>query len=267
MDGHQFDRLAQGVATGLTRRRTLGGLVASAVVLLSGQGQDGSAAKKRGKPVTAEGPCGNGSVKDNRCKHHSQCCTGVCDKAKGKKPYGRCRCKTVGQSCQEDRNCCTTAGQPMTCQDKVCVTTDPTPPPPSCGGNGATCTVYADCCEGFSCESGTCQPNICAHTCLAADNFCNVPPANQCCGGKNTCRCMTTNDGPFCFGGAGFGGCEGTTAQGKTVPHCETNADCEAVFGATSGVQCIAASTFPSGSSCCPGGTQSACILPCPVDA
>ena len=75
---------------------------------------------------------------------------------------------------------------------------------------------------------------------------------------------MTTDSGPFCFGGAGYGGCEGTTAQGKTVPHCESHSDCEAVFGADSGVQCISAATFPAGSSCCPGGNQSACILPCP---
>ena len=142
-----------------------------------------------------------------------------------------------------------------------------TPPvSPTCGKDGGVCTKNANCCEGFSCEGTTCAPNICAHTCLAADNFCNVPPANQCCGGKKGCRCMTTNSGPFCFGGGGYGGCEGTTAKGKVVPHCETNAECETVFGADSGVQCIAASTFPAGSSCCPGGNQSACILPCTED-
>ena len=174
MDGHQFDCLVQRVATRITRRRTLGILVTGATALLSGYGQEQVTARKRGQRVTTEGPCGDGSIKANRCKRNVQCCTGYCDKTKGKKPYGRCRCKNAGQSCQEDRNCCATAGQPMTCQDSICVSIAP---PPACSSDEAACAPTltndsnggcclqdvaccngdADCSDGQICTSGCCQ--------------------------------------------------------------------------------------------------------------
>lgn len=178
MDGHQFDHLVHGVAGGLNRRRTIEGLIAGAAALLIGQ--EKAPARKRAHRVTTEGPCGDGSIKANRCKHHDQCCTGFCDKRKGKKPYGRCRCNKAGQSCQEDRNCCATAGQPMTCQNSICVTTAP---PPACSSDEAVCAPNlindanggcclqdvaccngdADCSDGQICASGCCQ-DVCRTT-------------------------------------------------------------------------------------------------------
>jgi hypothetical protein len=56
-----------------------------------------------------EGPCGNGTRKDNICMENSQCCTGVCDLSVRKKnvdKMGRCRCIARGGACTEDSNCC-----------------------------------------------------------------------------------------------------------------------------------------------------------------
>lgn len=177
MDGQQFDRLVQGAATGITRRMALGALVAGGSGLVRGQVQEGAASRRRDQRVTQEGPCGDGGIRANRCKHHGQCCTGFCNRKKGKQPYGRCRCKKAGQGCRENRNCCATAGQPMTCQDRVCTSAGPTPPPPACGANEADCPVNLanaanggcclqdvaccngdeDCSDGQTCVNGCCQ--------------------------------------------------------------------------------------------------------------
>ena len=174
MDGHEFDRLVQDVATGITRRRTLGVLVAGATALVSRHGQGKVAAGKRGKRVTTKARAATAASRTTVASGISQCCTGFCDRRKGKKPYGRCRCKKAGQGCQEDRNCCATAGQPMTCQDSICVSTAP---PPGCStdeavcapnltndANGgcclqdvACCNGDADCSDGQICASGCCQ--------------------------------------------------------------------------------------------------------------
>ena len=139
MDSDRFDRLVQWIGAG-NRRQVIGYVLGGAAVLVGVGSQEGVAARKRGKPVTTEGPCGNGGIKANRCKRNGQCCTGMCDKGKGKKPYGRCRCRKLNQSCQEDRNCCATAGQPLTCEGNVCVSTDPGPDPVICTGLKPTAT-------------------------------------------------------------------------------------------------------------------------------
>ena len=132
MDANGFDTLTKAVSRyGMRRRQVLGSALAGAAVLL-GVAQLPVVAEKKG--VHSEGPCGNGSVKANRCKRNGQCCTGYCDKGKGKQADGHCRCKKAGQSCNEDRNCCATPGQPMTCQGYVCVSPDPGPEPDPCTG-------------------------------------------------------------------------------------------------------------------------------------
>ena len=181
---------------------------------------------------------------DDKC--NKKC--GPCKRCKN----GTCKKKRDGTVCQGDGVC--TNGQ--------CTKGGSTPPPrtPTCGVDGALCGTDALCCEGFSCNGGTCAANACVHSCQPGENICTNPPVQRCCGGRPECRCLTTNNGPFCFGGGGFGGCTGETAQGKTVPACTTDAECTAVFGVASGARCISAAIS---SGCCSGG-RSACVLPCP---
>lgn len=87
-------------------------------------------AKRRHGADSGWGPCGDGSAKANNCRHDAQCCTGYCSQKQG-----ACRCKTEGDPCTADRNCCMRVGQQMTCQQGSCqmpgVTTSPPPPPPA----------------------------------------------------------------------------------------------------------------------------------------
>jgi hypothetical protein len=90
----------------------------------------GAKARKRpGRNDSDWGPCGDGAKKANMCQHDAQCCTGYCSQK-----HGACRCKTIGEGCTEDRNCCTRLGQPMTCQSSTCQMppgTPASPPPPA----------------------------------------------------------------------------------------------------------------------------------------
>lgn len=185
MDGRQFDQLVQGVGTRMTRRRTLGVLVTGVAALLGATSHEQVAARKSGGAVTTEGPCGNGRIKANRCRRNGQCCTGLCDKTRGKAPYGRCRCRKVGQGCQEDRNCCAAVGQPMTCQNGICVTTTP---PPTCSTDEDTCAP-----DLTTAANGGCCPRDVA--CCTGDENCSdgqICGATGCC--QNVCR-TTRKDG------------------------------------------------------------------------
>jgi hypothetical protein len=144
MDESRFDRLARlyGVAT--TRRAGLGALLAAAALGAGAVAKDDSGRRRR---AGAQGPCGNGSRKDNLCARDGDCCTGICRTGlKNRDGKGRCRCVRKGKACTEDRNCC--GGR--TCTGKICVD----------GGNGPTPTpVPRDC---IVCASG------CPYTSVAA---------------------------------------------------------------------------------------------------
>ncbi|MFM9105569.1 MAG: hypothetical protein ACKOWF_02585, partial [Chloroflexota bacterium] len=102
----------------------------------------------------AEGPCGNGSRKDNICTKVKQCCSGLCNKKAGKKNLdgkGRCRCVRKNGKCSEDRNCCTRKGQQLSCVNGTCggssspliPTGDPcVPGVDTCADANASCTTY-----------------------------------------------------------------------------------------------------------------------------
>ncbi|MDQ2653201.1 MAG: pentapeptide repeat-containing protein [Chloroflexota bacterium] len=175
MDSGQFDRLAQRVGTG-HRRQVLGAALSGIVALVGLPAATESRARKR--KLKVEGPCGNGRIKDNRCKRDTQCCTGFCDKKKGKRPYGRCRCRKLNQSCQEDRNCCATAGQPMTCVSGACQTTAR-----SCVPLGGACTTGGTACctdpgANATCTAGICRdPGYCTTTLEAAG--CGFSPVEK----------------------------------------------------------------------------------------
>jgi hypothetical protein len=194
MDQRSFDGLTRLLAGAATRRQglraalgALTGLAAADAVAKSGPGNDqGKAGKGRdrkkgggnGKPGI-EGPCGDGSRKDNLCTKDKQCCTGVCRKGlKNKDGKGRCRCIRNGKACSEDKNCCKglcvsgicggASGIPT---GQACVDGD------TCQDSNASCTTYFDTPDqgtfcllpnGKSCAASTdCRSDACAGTCTA----------------------------------------------------------------------------------------------------
>lgn len=259
MDAGQFDRLSRFLAASGTRRGALGALLAGALGLSSlptavakqnkhrqrreranrertrqeqQTHRQGASAKKRQK-TSAEGPCGNGSAKANSCKNDADCCTRFCDKKKN-----RCRCKKPGQSCSEDRNCCATLGQPMTCQSGTCQTIEappapPTasPPPPSplpCAGQCAPTMGCGDdrcggscgsCAANETCQSGTCActPDCTGKTCgpIGCGESCGDCPAPKSCV-NGRCVCVSKCSGKEC----GDDGC-GSTCGSCAAPSCQ----------------------------------------------
>ena len=237
MDEQRFDDLVRHVAT-LPRRHVLRTLLGGLAVGLGlpavttanrkpnkqhgkRQGQKPHG-KSDGKPdaqrearsestrrVTAEGPCGNGSGKANRCEKDKDCCTRLCDQKRG-----RCRCKTLGEGCTDDRNCCATFGQPMTCQSGSCQTVSqeqallasprppeassppppdapPPPPPPGPGCTPTTCAAQGKNCGSIADGCGhqiRCGPDSCGtnEVCLAQQCVACGRPDTPCCIG-NTC--------------------------------------------------------------------------------
>ncbi|MFM9105230.1 MAG: hypothetical protein ACKOWF_00850, partial [Chloroflexota bacterium] len=95
------------------RRRGLG----AALGALLGGKKAGAAAARGGEAgdPEAEGPCGDRSAKANRCRKNRKCCTGLCDRKRG-----RCRCVPAGGACTETRNCCLRNGVQLSCANGVC---------------------------------------------------------------------------------------------------------------------------------------------------
>jgi len=95
------------------RRRGLGAALAAVL----GAGVAGSGAERGGEAggPEAEGPCGDRSAKANRCRKNRKCCTGLCDRKRG-----RCRCVPAGGACTETRNCCLRNGAQLSCANGVC---------------------------------------------------------------------------------------------------------------------------------------------------
>jgi hypothetical protein len=178
--------------------------------------------KSRRQDASIQGPCGNGGPKANACTRHGQCCTGYCHQKR------RCRCKKLGRSCTEDRNCCANFGQPMTCQNGTCQSSAPGPVPPSPPSPpsppppGCTCppdffcnaaleclpkqTNGTPCSTGGQCLSGNCANGVCCNSaCLAACQACNIS------GSVGTCATSPSGTSCFCGGTCDdSGNCENT---------------------------------------------------------
>lgn len=171
MDKQGFDALARSLARGSNRRATVGaalaGLIAApaAAAAKGGNRQDRQDRKDRdgdspggdvgatssAAPAAAEdrpvasGPCGDGSVRENRCTTNSDCCTDYCQKSLANKDgLGRCRRKSEGMPCANTNEC----ENGLTCTKGVCTrskTEGPTGPAgmtgptgPGGSGNGPT---------------------------------------------------------------------------------------------------------------------------------
>jgi hypothetical protein len=278
MDAERFDRLVKTLALLTSRRGALPVLVVGPLSLLglagvtvgrSNRRHGPRADARQGRHASAEGPCGRGTATSNTCRRHGQCCTGRCDKRKG-----RCRCQHLAQSCKEDRNCCAALGQPMRCQDGRCatlsgtaepVTTPPplalAPPPPGCTPNdpctaGVCGTVPNSCGQDVRC--GSCPAGqLCADhqcvtgqgSCAAGDNFCQDVTKN--CNGA--CRCRISTEGDTRCSGIAPGG-------GNTCGECTQSSDCALLYPAIPGVFCM-----QGGTGCCAATAPAGlCHAPCP---
>jgi hypothetical protein len=159
--------------------------------------------RKKGKrrPVRIEGPCGDGSRKENLCDKGSDCCTGLCKTGlKNKDGRGRCRCVRRGKACAEDKNCC----NDMTCVAGVCGGS--APPPTHKVANGQPCVAGVDTCEDpiAQCiEYGSGPEEFGAPTgtfCLYPDDAaCTTPALSQTfCASGYCAPGATANDPAFC---------------------------------------------------------------------
>lgn len=211
MDQARFDRIARALGGSLSRRRGIaaalgmfaGGSAAAAAgadAKSAGSGKDAGKhagpANRRPQPA---GPCGSGSVKENHCAKDSECCTNICKmKNKGKDGSGRCRCQRKNKPCTEDRNCCSAAGQQMTCVKGHCNFSKPPPAPvptgQACKASKDTCAdPYANCTEfqlgtptgtycllpdgeacaaAGDCESDACTAGVCVTSCTVCATGC-----------------------------------------------------------------------------------------------
>jgi predicted outer membrane repeat protein len=162
MDQSSFDRIAKLLGGATTRRRGLTAVLGAAIGLPlvadadakrgtsaareAGRNRDTGKGKGKGKPG-AEGPCGDGSRKDNACTKDRQCCTGYCRKGlRNKDGQGRCRCIRKGKACKPSQTCCKGA-----CENGVCGGGGRTPVPTgqacdpaldTCADVAASCVAY-----------------------------------------------------------------------------------------------------------------------------
>ncbi|MFM9107647.1 MAG: hypothetical protein ACKOWF_13225 [Chloroflexota bacterium] len=201
MDQTAFDRIARILGGESSRRSSLRATIAGLAGLAAppalasdgpanqpaatGKNRGSSAskdkAKDKGKTPRPEGPCGDGSRKDNRCIRNSQCCTGYCEKnLKNRDGDGRCRCVGRNMACKQDQTCCHNAA----CVDGVCRVAVATGKPcnparDTCADPAASCTSYtysdashsgpfcvlpraAACAASDECESRNCDGGVCA---------------------------------------------------------------------------------------------------------
>ncbi|MGI9252372.1 MAG: tail fiber domain-containing protein, partial [Thermomicrobiales bacterium] len=159
VDDNTFDAFARAAGQAANRRAAVGAMLAGLIAAPAaaakdghgkrpghgkGQGETGTgtgtgtgtdkpeSAKKRPTP---QGPCGDGSVKDNTCTKNADCCTQSCDTT-----VKRCRCVKAGGACISTISCCNA----LACVQGVCTTgggggtTGPTGPTGPAGGGSAT---------------------------------------------------------------------------------------------------------------------------------
>lgn len=160
-------------------------------------GRDKEEKRSQDRKPGKQGPCGDGSRKDNVCTKDSQCCTGICVTSKGKNNKdgnGRCRCLKRNKACKGDKNCC----NGMMCANGKCAETVPPGQPvetgkacaagvDSCEAAQAQCAAYATaapegtfcllptgtgCSGDGDCLSGFCDDGSCAATCTVCDAGC-----------------------------------------------------------------------------------------------
>ncbi|MFM9106808.1 MAG: SMP-30/gluconolactonase/LRE family protein [Chloroflexota bacterium] len=158
MDQERFDAALRALQAGTTRRRGLAGMLAVLLGTAGVPGREAAAKAKPGEP-SAEGPCGDGSAKANRCTKDADCCTGYC-------ADGQCRYKANWMSCKKNDEC--GSGR---CVDRRC--------DGGCNPESSRCQENFNCCDGMICKNGTCKTSAAAK--------CTKQNCSGCCDGT-TCR-------------------------------------------------------------------------------
>jgi hypothetical protein len=248
MDDRRFDDLIRALNSSLNRRR---GVAAALGMLFAGTAAAADARNQRDKGngkgtggPKAEGPCGDGSRKDNICTKDSDCCTGICNIQTGqtnKDRKGRCRCVKRGKACTADKNCC--GGR--TCQQGVCAGSNPGPGP----GPDPTPT-----CDAATCPDGCCALGLC------------VPYTGQTSAGCGTggAACSACTNGDTCVSGV-CTPCSSTTcpngccdSTGCVLHENQSDSNCgtsgATCVGCINGDVCIVGVCTPCGPSTCPSG-------------
>ncbi|MGI9254858.1 MAG: hypothetical protein ACR2J8_14025, partial [Thermomicrobiales bacterium] len=219
MDQSSFDRIARLLGGAASRRSGMKAALGAAFGLGALDAEAKSHAGKdkdrghgngngNGRPEP-EGPCGNGSRKDNICTKDKDCCTGICNTDAGKKNAegkGRCRCMKKGKPCKATKNCCNT----LTCNGGVCGAGGPVPTSDpcvvgvdTCADSKASCTTYdprsggpvGDYCllpylETICAKDADCAVNSC-FTGICITCSCGGCPANDACTSPTVCATCT----------------------------------------------------------------------------
>jgi len=233
MEDQRFDQLTKVLARSVSRRAALKAAVATTI---------GGFFVVRTRGIVAADECKCFGVK---CNHDHQCCTSRCDPT-----TKQCVCPTGATLCNGvcTPNC--SGGQVLNANTCQCACTSGTV---LCNGSCVSIcpsgqTLNASSCQcdcptgktkcGSSCCTGgqTCTTN---QQCVSVE--CGTTcPANQQCGGRPSCRCFNTAEGPCTcveFFNASCGD-----------PACTTSADCPA------GAVCLATTPSPGGGTGCEHG-------------
>ncbi|MGI9254511.1 MAG: hypothetical protein ACR2J8_12250, partial [Thermomicrobiales bacterium] len=193
MDHLSFDRLARVLGASSTRRAGLRALLAATLGAAASTPAD---ARRDHHAPRPEGPCGDGSRKDNICTKNSQCCTGFCNTAiKNADGKGRCRCVKKGKPCKKNTNCCHGSCIAGVCTPGV-PTGDPCTLSSTCADPAATCAPYtsgtpagtycllpndAACVSGSQCASQDCASGVCVPcSCGGCAGSCTVTVCPTC---------------------------------------------------------------------------------------
>ncbi len=193
MDEQRFDAALRALHTATTRRK---GLAAALGLLLGGMALDADARGNQGRGPAAQGPCGDGSARANRCQRNGDCCTKYC-------ADGECRCKPNWMQCGKAAECCSGV-----CSNGRCD-----------GGAkpaGSRCEESFNCQDGLACIKGVCTksntarctkqncPGCCEGT------TCRSGSQKQACGTKGG-ACARCSGGATCTNGICGAGCSRAT--------------------------------------------------------
>jgi len=220
MDERTFDRLTRLVSAAATRRAGIRAALGAAVGLTVLDEADAGKRGRhngRGEGANPEGPCTPYNVKNNRCRHDSDCCTNWCEKRKrpgknAKDGLGRCRCRRWQESCTQDTDCCLRGDQQMLCIDGYCSrgaapipTSEPCVDGDTCADPLAECTTYqsenpsgtycllaqgeSTCTQDDDCITQVCTSGTCGAYQPGLAEVCGASSAQETCRtGAGTCQ-------------------------------------------------------------------------------